>query len=472
MKRLFKKNENMFQENRINKNKFNARNESPLLCGYFICNPFHQIIECSPNFPYFISKNNMNESSIIDMLNNNFLFLNIESKDFYTSDSFTIEDKISKKVFEVKSWKLQQKNTYYFFQEVKAPNVISEITKRSFHHLFDLLPLGIITWNDNKNITYTNAVFDQAQIANKDTLIGTNLYEFLVTLNDDLNNITELMDKIKTLDQKNVVSKCVIKNQRGQEMFIEYYLICDVYEDCNILLFKDETELAQTFEHIRRSDTLNVVGQLAAGIAHEIRNPMTSIKGFIDLIKPELDAKNGMYYEVVTMELERLDLIINEFLFLSKPKSLLFDKHSLIKTIQSTIELMQGQFSLHNIIIEVNYPLNDMFIYCNHNEVKKVMINLLKNAQEVIQENGKIVIEFSSDEKYHSFSIRDNGSGMSEEQLNQIGNAFYTTKEQGTGLGLFVTKKIVEEHGGKLSVESKLGIGTTFTVELPKYIAN
>lgn len=459
---------------RLNKKNLNYKivdiKSAPLLSGYFICNGRNQIIEYSPNFAYLLQTDAIAYVDMIDLLSDHFTFEENVINQLLTVEHFILQHKLVQLKIKINKWDLPNNQTYYFFQEIKTSELPTNFLKKQCNYFIDLLPVGAIIYDKNKSITYVNNCCEEILGINKGKFIGNQLIDFFLSFNIDLTYIHEQLLKIEKSSLQNYVGKIILKKPNNKEVFLEYYVIKSFYKDRSILFFKDETQLKETFEQIRHMDSLNVVGQLAAGIAHEIRNPMTSIKGFIQLLKPQLDEKSSLYYDIIMNELERLDLIINEFLYLSKPKNLKFEKRCLTELVQSTLHLMQGQFSLHNIELEVNYPKENMYVTCVYNELKKVLINLLKNAQEVLSDHGKITINFGNRNEFYFFSVTDNGLGMTEEQIAQIGKAFFTTKETGVGLGLYVTHKLVEEHNGYISIDSKLNKGTTFTIYLPKFV--
>lgn len=459
---------------RLNKKNLNYKivdiKSAPLLSGYFICNGRNQIIEYSPNFPYLLQSDAISYVDMIDLLSDHFTFEENVINQLFTVEHFILQHKLVQLKIKINKWDLPNNQTYYFFQEIKTSELPTNFFKKQCNYFIDLLPVGAIIYDKNKSITYVNNCCEEILGIIKGEFIGNQLIDFFLSFNIDLTYIHEQLLKIEKSSLQNYVGKIILKKPNNKEIFLEYYVINNFYKDRSILFFKDETQLRETFEQIRHMDSLNVVGQLAAGIAHEIRNPMTSIKGFIQLLKPQLDVKSSLYYDIIMNELERLDLIINEFLYLSKPKNLKFEKRCLTELVQSTLHLMQGQFSLHNIELEVNYPKENMYVTCVYNELKKVLINLLKNAQEVLSDHGKITINFGNRNEFYFFSVTDNGLGMTEEQIAQIGKAFFTTKETGVGLGLYVTHKLVEEHNGYISIDSKLNKGTTFTIYLPKFV--
>jgi len=236
----------------------------------------------------------------------------------------------------------------------------------------------------------------------------------------------------------------------------------------NLAVFRDVTEKRELEEQLRKSDTLNVVGELAAGIAHEIRNPMTALKGFIQLLEGSVKDDFSMYFNVITSELSRIESIITEFLILARPQAIKFSEKDLSIIMKETTELLNAQAILVNVQMILDIEDNLPLIYCEPNQLKQVFINVLKNAIEVMPNGGQIDVKIKQkDEDNLLVSITDRGSGISEDKIKRLGQPFYTTKERGTGLGLMVSYKIIEEHQGQVDVESEEGKGTTFHIMLP-----
>jgi two-component system sporulation sensor kinase A len=235
-----------------------------------------------------------------------------------------------------------------------------------------------------------------------------------------------------------------------------------------VITFKDITALKKTQELLIKSDKLSAVGQLAAGVAHEIRNPLTALKGFLQLLKTK-SIKEQYYIEIMQKELQRIEFIVNEFLFVSKPQATNFDIRTVDTIVMSTIELLQPQALLDNIQIEADIELGLPPVTCDERQIKQVFINILKNALESMEEGGLMRIEAAADPIKKTIIIRfiDQGCGIAPERLPKLGEPFYSTKEKGTGLGLMVCYRIIEAHGGMMEIQSKLEEGTTVEITLP-----
>ncbi|WP_134702088.1 PAS domain S-box protein [Ammoniphilus sp. YIM 78166] len=234
----------------------------------------------------------------------------------------------------------------------------------------------------------------------------------------------------------------------------------------SVITFSDITEKKQTEELIRTSEKLSVAGQLAAGIAHEIRNPLTAIKGFLKLLETDLHDKRH-YVDIMHSEMQRMELILSELLVLAKPQEVTSEVEDLQELLNHVTALLSTQGNLHNIIIHVDYGEDIPHIVCDKNQLKQVFINIIKNSMEAMPKGGEIRIEVRRVKQMVNLRFIDEGCGIPEDQLQKIGQPFFTTKEKGTGLGFMISKRIIEEHGGTLSISSKLNEGTTMEISLP-----
>ncbi|WP_372662655.1 ATP-binding protein [Cohnella sp.] len=232
------------------------------------------------------------------------------------------------------------------------------------------------------------------------------------------------------------------------------------------VIIRDISERKKNEELLINSEKLYVAGQLAAGIAHEIRNPLTSLKGFLQLIVSGRK-HNNTYYDIMNAELDRIEDIVSELLMLSKPQVYELVYQDLRVMMRDTVTLLETQAILHNIAIEAEYGTDPLWIYGVENQVKQVFINVIKNAIEAMIDGGAIKISLSRENDGVYVRIHDEGPGIDEGQLAKMGQPFYTTKERGTGLGLMVSYKIVDNHHGKIKVNSELGKGTIFEIMLP-----
>ncbi|SEO66845.1 PAS domain-containing sensor histidine kinase [Paenibacillus sp. OV219] len=229
-------------------------------------------------------------------------------------------------------------------------------------------------------------------------------------------------------------------------------------------IVKDITKLKRTAELLLKSEKLSVVGQLAAGVAHEIRNPLTSLRGFVQLYSTKI---NQAYYQIMLSELDRINDIVSEFLVIAKPQAVVFEMNDIRKMMDDVISILETEATLRDVQIHAELASNIPLLYCQQNQLKQVFINVLKNAIEAMATGGEIIIQMEAREQQVAIRIKDNGCGIAEERLTSVGEPFYTTKEKGTGLGLMVCHQIMEAHEGCLRIESRVGLGTTVELILP-----
>lgn len=232
-----------------------------------------------------------------------------------------------------------------------------------------------------------------------------------------------------------------------------------------VVVARDISERRKAEELILKSEKLSAVGQLAAGVAHEIRNPLTSIKGFVQLLQKEVTKQN--YIDIIMSEINRIEEIIKEFLTLAKPQIAQIIPTDVKALLQHAVTLFSTQAILNNVEILEEHELNLPVIHCDGNKIKQVFINVLQNAVESMSNGGVVKIQtmkYGTD--YIKIRFIDQGCGIPEERLGKIGEPFYSTKEKGTGLGLMISHKIVQEHGGTINIESALNQGTTVDVML------
>ena len=232
-----------------------------------------------------------------------------------------------------------------------------------------------------------------------------------------------------------------------------------------IIAGRDITEKKRTEEQLAQSEKLAIVGELAAGMAHEIRNPITSIKGFIQLF--EQGVQKPEYFKVIFDEFQRLEDILQEFLNLAKPQPFKLKQYNLASIIKDVATLLLPEANMKNV--QIYQEFDDMLpeIMCDRNQVKQVFINIIRNSMEAMLSEGIIKIVGCLEEESVLIKIIDNGIGISEERLKRLGEPFYSNKEKGTGLGLMLCFRIVEQHNGTITITSIENQGTTVEVRFP-----
>lgn len=239
------------------------------------------------------------------------------------------------------------------------------------------------------------------------------------------------------------------------------------------VIFKDVSYLMTLEEQIRRSDRLKMIGQIAAGTAHEIRNPLTAIKGFMQLLNKTLTersmSREQEFVQIMLSELERVNDLVSEFLLLSKPKEIKRVPMRMSKVLWEILPMIRNEALLYNVTVHY-YPISDLQpILADKELLKQVFLNLGKNAIEAMSEGGTLIIrEHSQLDQSGRIAVEicDTGTGIPADALEKVFDPFFTTKSHGTGLGLSVCQRIIHDLGGSIEVRSD-ETGTKFTLWLP-----
>ncbi|WP_369546739.1 PAS domain-containing protein [Bacillus velezensis] len=299
-------------------------------------------------------------------------------------------------------------------------------------------------------------------------LIGKNVYDQLHPCDHD-----DVKQRIQNIIDRKTESEIIKQSWftfKNRLIYTEMVCIPTTFfgETAVQVILRDISERKQTEELMLKSEKLSIAGQLAAGIAHEIRNPLTAIKGFLQLMKPTME-ENEHYFEIVFSELSRIELILSELLMLAKPQqNAVKERVNLKKIISEVTALLETQANLKGIFIKTDYEHDSMYINGDQNQLKQVFINLIKNAVESMPDGGTVHIIMTEDEYSVNVTVKDEGDGIPENVLKRIGEPFLTTKEKGTGLGLMVTFNLIKNHQGAIQVDSKPDRGTAFHITFPK----
>lgn len=336
--------------------------------------------------------------------------------------------------------------------QVPEELIYANVFARSIH--------GLLITNDEGNIVKSNIVADRLLDLASGELIN---FKDLMARFETNERVPVFPQPLAPHDENEMMSKVININNRNYELT----KVMDIANDYHLIIIRDISEMVEYINRADQHDTLKVVGQLAAGIAHEIRNPMTSLKGFIQLLQSDLKDSQKMYFEVIQSELNRLEATMTEFLMLAKPKNSVMKKINLTRVLEETVQIMHPQAMLHDI--ELHFAMSDResWTFGDANRLKQVFINLIKNAIEATPVKGHINISIQHKNNGLVASVRDYGCGIPKEKLKRLNEPFFTTKENGTGLGLPVSLKIIEEHRGAVEVISREDEGTEFNISLP-----
>lgn len=252
------------------------------------------------------------------------------------------------------------------------------------------------------------------------------------------------------------------------ELFILIFCSVSIATVClAIYLIEKLIETVRLRMEFHQAEKMNVLGELTASIAHEIRNPMTASRGFMQLLKEETrDEKKQSYIDLAISEMDRAQTTISEYLSFAKPEMEELEKIQISELVSSVLSIMSPYAAFHNVELISNIQPG-LFINGSKGKLTQSLVNLIKNAIEASTGNGKVEVFSLTNDATLFLKISDNGIGMEEEQVQRIGTPFYSTKEKGTGLGLSVSFRLIELMGGTIKVESQPGKGTSFTLAFP-----
>jgi two-component system, sporulation sensor kinase E len=338
------------------------------------------------------------------------------------------------------------------------------IRDNKFKQLFNQTLEAIILCRSNMEIADVNESACGLLGLSREELIGKNAETFFMDNGRDV--IRRKWQEV--MHGKKISGEFRYRTPEGYYKEIEYSCEKDIVDYLHVTILKDVTDQKLTEQKLLKAETLNVVGELAAGVAHEIRNPLTSLKGFVQLIQNQTGDFN-QYLSIILSEVDRIEHIIKEFLVLSKSNSQNFEMTSIEAIIKDTVDLLNTQAIMKNIEILTDFEDGIPLLFCDPLQLKQVFINFIKNAIEASSIGAAVEVKMKMcpDFDQVEIQIRDHGCGMDESVLKKIGKPFFTTKEEGTGLGLMVSNNIIKHHNGKLEVQSKKGEGTNFIIFLP-----
>ncbi len=355
---------------------------------------------------------------------------------------------------------------FLFYNYRSARSSLSRIRAFS-ENLLDNMPVGLVAFNSDHQITSLNSFAASLLDLQLENVIGETAGSILpVSLWEHAQN---------QISQAEIVEKeinCKLSSGRliPLEMELSQFQSEDDGPVSYILMFKDLSQVKALQKEIARSQRLASIGSLAAGVAHEIRNPLSSIKGFATYFKeryPDIP-QDQKIARIMIEEVERLNRVVGQLLELSKPVVINTKQSDLNILVDDSVKLIEQVAAEKNIEISATQePLGNFAL--DSDKIKQVLLNLYLNAVEAMPDGGRldVLFDLSSGRDRLDISVTDTGVGISRENLANIYDPYYTTKQSGTGLGLAVVHNIIEAHGGKMSVESEQGKGSRFSLSIP-----
>lgn len=331
---------------------------------------------------------------------------------------------------------------------------------------------GLIVIDEKGVITYANPAAETLLGFSAESAEGQPIDRYLREID---------WDRVVQLDESewsNLVNR-EIEITYPRHRFVNFYVVplAAVNPEAvgAVVILRDVTSDRENHESTLESERLSAVTLLAAGIAHEIGNPLNSLTIHLQLIAQELatfpEEQGASLRELVDIthqEVSRLDQIINQFLQALRPMEPEFERRSLLEVLEQTLSFLQPEIEDRNVLIEVE--ADDLLPDCviDGNQIKQAFYNIIRNAMQAMEGGGLIKIQLSSNERVVGIAFSDTGPGINPEDIGHLFEAYRTTKSEGSGLGLMIVQRIIRDHGGEIEVRSEPGSGTTFSIFLPR----
>ncbi|HSB04358.1 MAG TPA: ATP-binding protein [Thermodesulfobacteriota bacterium] len=391
------------------------------------------------------------------------LFIYMTSFFIVASLSGLIAEELEKKKIE-----LTQKQVDYDQLETFNRNVIQSLDS------------GLLTVNLQGKINFLNRTAERILGLDGVSTQGASIYDLFPTLNriadESVRTVSDSLSEYQRYETQFI-------NPEGRKIYLGFSVSPLPAPDGSLLgrtlIFQDITRFKEMEEQVKRLDKMAAINQLAAGMAHEIRNPLTSLSGSIQVLKSELalESHQGRLMDIILRESERLNALITDFLLFAQPPKTNKGLWNIKSILEETIELFtHSQDYSEGIRVRYPQPLEDIRMLVDPDQMKQVFWNLILNAVQAMGDTGELTVGLEKrmdgmdphrPNEWVKISISDSGKGIVSHEKDKIFEPFYTTKDGGTGLGLSIVHKIIENHNGLIRVESEVGRGSTFTILLP-----
>jgi PAS domain S-box-containing protein len=312
-----------------------------------------------------------------------------------------------------------------------------------------------------------------------ENLFGYSHEELLKMNTGDLyDNAEDRLNFVEAINRTGICSnfEVTLKDKEGNKKFCTITASIQRRDDNEKVYYQgiihDMTQRRKAEHDLMIAEKLAITGKIARILAHEVRNPLTNINLSVEQLEEDLKEEYQPYFDIIKRNSKRINDLVTELIENSKPTELKASKSTLQSILQGTIELAKDRANLKNIKIITNFEEEPVEIDADESKLKIALLNVLINAIEAVEANaGEIRVDYKCIDNKCKISIGDNGSGIKDEHLHKIFDPYFTGKSTGVGLGLATTRSIINMHNGKIGVETQLGKGTVFHIELNQLIA-
>lgn len=353
-------------------------------------------------------------------------------------------------------------------------------------NIIQSLDSGLLTIDQEGRINFLNRTAEKILNRNGEDLYRSSIYDLFPQIHEAIEKVRrKTLDSFPSDYQR---YETILSDSNGKKTYLGFSISPLTDPEGSLightLIFQDITKFKEMEEQMKRVDKMAAIGLLAAGMAHEIRNPLASLSGSIQMLQSELDLDPSQRHlmEITLRESERLNALISDFLLFAQPPQTQRIPMAIEKLLDETLEMYtHSPYYQERIRLIRPNLLQPIEVLIDPGQMKQVFWNLLLNASQAITDGGEICIQIEKEENFWGggfpeenrgkewvkISFKDSGKGIDPKEKEKIFEPFYTTKEGGTGLGLSIVHKIVENHHGLIKVDSQPGKGSTFTILLP-----
>lgn len=342
--------------------------------------------------------------------------------------------------------------------------MIEQMQDLTAFSLMEHVSNGVLYLDSDFNLVKANAIAASFFEKTDDEIIGADFKLLLGAPNDDF----FVMIKSGNHLSDNFDSYLKIITASGRDILIKVKVL--LHNDGTFfVIFTETLENDGVDDYVTQIDKMATLGQLAASVAHEIRNPLAGISTTAQVLKGKLDVSLREFIDVILNEINRLDNIVRELLDFARPKKTYMTDSNLVEVLQKVFVLIEAKIVKARVKVNHNYTKEDVFmVSADCEQMMQAFMNIILNAVAATDAGGSLTVDFSEDDENVKVEFADTGGGIPSHLADNLFKPFFTTKSKGVGLGLTVTKNIVEKHQGKIWFKSEPNVGTTFYITLPK----